>query len=208
MVKDPYRRVAAVFDRVFEPMNRGLRLIGLGMFRPTAKMAVLDVGCGTGVHLELYRRFQCALSGIDTSESMLSVAEKRLGDAADLRLANATEMPFDDTSFDLVIAMLVLHEMDQAVRVRAIEEMKRVLKNGGHILLVDFHTGPYRFIRGWLAKVVIFFSEVAAGRKHFHNYRHFMSIRGLPSLMQTTNLIVEGEKVVGGGGLVLYLLRK
>jgi len=206
--RDPYRRVAKVFDRIFEPMNRGLRLIGLGMFRPTRDMAVLDVGCGTGIHLELYRRFQCSLSGIDTSDSMLSVAKKRLGHAADLRRASATEMPFEDASFDLVMAMLVLHEMDQEVRVRTIGEMKRVLKKDGRILLIDFHTGPYRFIKGWIAKAVIVFSEISAGRRHFRNYRHFMAVKGLPDLIQASDLAVEAVKIVGGGGLVLYLLRK
>jgi ubiquinone/menaquinone biosynthesis C-methylase UbiE len=208
MTKDPYQRVAGLFDTIFEPMNRGLRLIGVGMFRPRKGMTVLDVGCGTGVHLELYRRFECSLFGIDTSESMLDVAKKRLGEFADLKLANACEMPFKDGSFDLVISMLVLHEMDQASRPRAIDEMKRVLKEDGRILLIDFHTGPYHFPRGWLTKFVIFVSEIAAGRRHFRNYRNFMSIRGLSTLIATNKLIVEQEKVVGGGGLVLYVLRK
>ena len=208
MTKDPYRRVAVLFDTIFEPLNRGLRLIGVGMFRPRKGMAVLDVGCGTGVHLELYRRFECSLFGIDTSESMLDVAKKRLGEFADLKLANACEMPFEDGSFDLVISMLVLHEMDQASRPRAIDDMKRVLKEDGRILLIDFHTGPYHFPRGWLTKFVIFVSEIAAGRRHFRNYRNFMSIRGLSTLIETNKLIVEQEKAVSGGGLVLYLLRK
>jgi len=208
MTKDPYRRVAVLFDTIFEPLNRGLRLIGVGMFRPRKGMAVLDVGCGTGVHLELYRRFECSLFGIDASESMLDVAKKRLGEFADLKLANACEMPFKDGSFDLVISMLVLHEMDQASRPRAIDEMKRVLKETGRILLIDFHTGPYHCPRGWLTNFVIFVSEIAAGRRHFRNYRNFMSIRGLSTLLETNKLIVEQEKAVSGGGLVLYLLRK
>jgi ubiquinone/menaquinone biosynthesis C-methylase UbiE len=171
-------------------------------------MAVLDVGCGTGVHLELYRRYECALFGIDTSGSMLAVAKKRLGEVADLRLANACEMPFEDGSFDLVISMLVLHEMDQASRARGIDEMERVLKEDGHILLIDFHPGPYHFLKGWLTKLVIFLSEIAAGQRHFRNYRHFMSIRGLSTLIATHKLLVEQGKVVGGGGLGLCLLRK
>ena len=208
MSKDPYRRVAGLFDTIFEPMNRGLRLIGLGMFHPGKGSAVLDVGCGTGVHLDLYRRYECALFGIDASESMLGVAKKRLGEAANLRLGNACEMPFDDRTFDLVISMLVLHEMDQSSRVRAIDEMRRVLKDNGRILLIDFHPGPYRFFKGWLTLLVIFLSELAAGQRHFRNYRHFISIRGLSTLIQTDKFTIEQGKVVGGGALVLCLLRK
>ena len=208
MTNDAYRGIAAFFDTIFEPMNRGLRLIGVGMFRPQKGMAILDVGCGTGVHLDLYRKYECSLFGIDASESMLNIAQKRLRGAADLRLADAREMPFEDGTFDLVISMLMLHEMDEPVRGQVIGQMKRVLKDDGRILLIDFHPGPYRFLKGWLTKFVIFFSEVAAGRRHFRNYRNFMSIRGLSSLIETGGLIVEHEKVVGGGGLVLCLLRK
>lgn len=171
-------------------------------------MTILDVGCGTGTHLELYQRSGCALHGIDTSEAMLRRARKRLGDSADLRIADACAMPFDAGSFDLVYSMLMLHEMDENLRAHAINEMKRVLKDSGRILLIDFHIGPYRFFRGWFTKGVIHLSELIAGRKHFRNYRKFMSIGGLSSLLAANGLVVEQEKVVGGGGLVLYLLRK
>lgn len=208
MSKDPYSHLAGVFDILFEPMNRGLRLIGRAMYRPTKGMKILDVGCGTGTHLELYRKFECTLHGIDASQSMLQRARRRLNGAADLQLADACETPFRNGSFDLVISMLMLHEMDEAARPRVIEEMKRVVKKDGRILLIDFHTGPFLFFKGWLTKAIIVLSEIIAGRRHFRNYRHFMSIKGLPPLFAAAGLAVEQEKVVGGGGLVLYLLRR
>jgi len=208
MTKDPYRRTAGLFDKIFEPLNRGLRLVGLGMFRPTKDMAILDVGCGTGAHLAMYQRYQCSLAGIDTSESMLRIATKRLGETADLRLVNARTLPFDDRSFDLVISMLAIHEMDQDSRVHALGQMRRVLRQDGRMLLIDFHPGPYRFPKGWLTKLVILFAELAAGRTHFRNYRHFISIGGLNSLIQSTGLTVERERIVGGGCLAVYLLKK
>ncbi|MEX2189471.1 MAG: methyltransferase domain-containing protein, partial [Bacteroidota bacterium] len=202
MSKDPYSHLAGVFDILFEPMNRGLRLIGRAMYRPTKGMKILDVGCGTGTHLELYQKYDCALHGIDTSESMMQRARKRLNGTADLRLADACKIPFDDRTFDLVISMLMLHEMDESIRPRVLEEMKRVVKPDGRILLIDFHIGPYRFFQGWLTKTIIFVSEIIAGRKHFRNYRHFMSVRGLSPLLAEAGLSIEQEKVVGGGGLV------
>lgn len=207
MVEDSYRRVAGFYDRLFEPMNKGLRLLGLRMYRPTAEMKVLDVGCGTGVHLSIYRRFKCQLSGIDSSSAMLDIARERLGDEADLRLGSATEMPFDNDSFDLIICMLVLHEMDQEARQRTLAEMKRVLKPGGRILLIDFHAGSPAFPDGWWPKLIIFLSEVAAGRRHFRNYRHFMSISGLPALIKQNRLETEEQKVVGGRTMTLHLVR-
>jgi ubiquinone/menaquinone biosynthesis C-methylase UbiE len=207
MIKDPYRRTANFYDRLFEPMNKGLRSLGLHMFPPVPDMKILDVGCGTGVHLEMYRKYGCELYGIDTSPSMLSVARARLGKDADLRLGEATEMPFENDLFDLIVCMLVLHEMDQGARTSAIGEMRRVLKPDGSMLMIDFHAGRVQPLKGWWTKLIIFLSEVAAGQRHFRNYRHFMSIRGLTTLIEDSRLGVNERKVVGGGALVLYLLR-
>lgn len=207
MNEDPYRRVAGIYDRLFEPLNRGLRLLGLRMFQPEQTMKVLDVGCGTGVHLAIYRRSGCDLYGIDTSPSMLDVARGRLGEDAELCLGNATEMPYQSHTFDLVLCMLVLHEMDQLTRMAVIAEMKRVLKPDGRILLIDFHAGRARPLKGWLTKPVIYLSELAAGRRHFRNYRHFMSTQGLPGLMEKSQLTEEQRKVVAGGAMALYVVR-
>ena len=155
----------------------------------------------------MYQRRGCALYGIDTSQSMLEAAKVRLGDSADLRLADAAQMPYEAGFFDLVICMLALHEMDGRVRSKVIGEIKRVVKRDGRILFIDFHAGSPRPLKGWLSKLVILLSEVAAGRRHFRSYRHFMSIGGLPHLIKESQLSVEKEKIVGDDTLALYLLR-
>jgi ubiquinone/menaquinone biosynthesis C-methylase UbiE len=177
------------------------------MFPPYQEMSILDVGCGTGIHLEMYRKFGCKLFGIDTSPAMLQMARARLDDSADLRLGDATQMPYDDQLFDLVLCMLALHEMDAKDRGMVISEIRRVLKIDGRILFIDFHAGKPRPIKGWLTKFVILLSELGAGRRHFRNYRHFISIGGMPSLIAASKLVVEKEKVVGGDTLALHLLR-
>jgi len=103
--------------------------------------------------------------------------------------------------------MLALHEMNRPTRKAVLEEMKRVLKTEGHILLIDFHVGHAQFIKGWLIKPIIFLSEVAAGRRHFRNYRHFKSIRGLPRLIEESKFSLKKSKVVAGGTMALYLVR-
>jgi ubiquinone/menaquinone biosynthesis C-methylase UbiE len=205
--KDPYRRVAGIYDRLFEPMNKGLRVLGFRMYLPPRSGSVLDIGCGTGIHLEMYRKFDCSLYGIDMSSSMLEIARTRLGENADLRQGDATNMPYENGFFDLVLCMLVLHEMDDDVRSDVLGEIKRVVKPDGRILLIDFHAGKPRPFRGWLSKLVIILSEIAAGRRHFQSYRHFMSIGGLPSLIQRSQLKIEKDRVVGDDTMALYLLR-
>ena len=207
MTEDPYRRVANIYDRLFESLTSGLRLIGVRMFLPKKGMKVLDVGCGTGIHLDMYRRFNCNLYGIDTSPSMLNVAKSRLGDTAELHLGDATQMPYKKDTFDLILCMLALHEMDQSTRILVLSEIRRVLKTDGHILFVDYHTRHIRPVKGWLTKLIIVLAEIAAGRSHFRNYRHFISIGGLPRLIEEGQLVQKKNKVVADGNIALYLVR-
>ncbi|GAF88483.1 unnamed protein product, partial [marine sediment metagenome] len=79
MKVDPYKKNAKLYDTFIGPLTSGLRALGMKMFPPREGMAVLDVGCGTGIHLELYQKAGCNVYGIDQSPSMLQVARNRLG---------------------------------------------------------------------------------------------------------------------------------
>lgn len=208
MSKDPYRRVAPIYDRIFRPLTLGLRKLGLRMFTPAPGMAILDIGCGTGIHLEMYQKHGCALYGIDLSPSMLGMARTRLGAGADLRLADATAIPHGAETFDLVLCMLALHEMDEEVRSLVFAEIKRVLKGDGRILLIDFHAGRPRPLKGWLTRLGIWIVEAVAGGRHFRNYRRFMSRGGLPALIDDNLFQIEKEFIAGGNTFALYLLRR
>ena len=205
-MKDPYRNYAGIYDRIFDSMNIGLKLVGIRMFRPSKGMNILDVGCGTGSHLELYQRYKCNLFGIDLSPSMLDVARDRLGDSAQLELGDATDMPYEDDKFDLAISMLSLHEMSPDARSAVLNEIKRVLKSDSRLLLIDFHTGPYELWQGWISKTIIFFSEIAAGREHFKNYRQFMATGGLEPLLLQHQLKVEKQSILAGGTFAVCLV--
>jgi ubiquinone/menaquinone biosynthesis C-methylase UbiE len=207
-MKDPYRFTARWYDRIFEPINAGLRVLGLRMFRPKKGMSILDVGCGTGVLLEFYKRYNCHLYGIDTSPAMLAIAEKRLGTEAELQLGSAAEMAYPDHTFDLVTSMLVFHEIEYSIQLAILDEIKRVLKPSGRLLLVDFNPGPVEFFDGWRTKGIILLSEIAAGREHFKNYRRFMSTGGLQNLMDTAKFTVKKQRVVAGGPIKIMLVHK
>jgi ubiquinone/menaquinone biosynthesis C-methylase UbiE len=206
MVQDAYRNTARMYDRLFDHMNKGLKLVGIRMFRPSAGMNLLDVGCGTGTHLELYQRYKCHLHGLDRSPAMLEVAHKRLGDSAHLVLADASQMPYASRKFDLILSMLSLHEMSPISRQTTLSEMKRVLNYTGHLLLIDFQPGPVQPLQGWVSRFIIFSSEVVAGREHFRNFRHFMAQGGLKSLISPAGLIIEKQQTLAGGTFSIFLL--
>jgi demethylmenaquinone methyltransferase/2-methoxy-6-polyprenyl-1,4-benzoquinol methylase len=206
MGTDPYEKSAKRYDRYVEPSISVLRKIGMKMYPPNEGMYVLDVGCGTGTNLMLYHEAGCKSFGIDLSPSMVEVATKKLGDQAEIRLGDASKMEFPDATFDLVIGFLTLHEMPSQIRTPVLQEMERVMKRDGRILLIDFHPGPLRFPKGWWYKAVILFFEIMAGREHYSNYRDFLSRKGLPALLSTHNLSTVDKKIVSGGNVALLLL--
>lgn len=97
----------------------------------------LEVAVGTGLNLPYYAG-DLPLTGIDLSHEMLAIARKRaaeLGRDVELREADAHELPFEDTSFDSVVCTYSLCGIPDPER--AVGEMKRVLRPGGRLVLVD-----------------------------------------------------------------------
>lgn len=204
---DPYQRTAKLYERFFEPMNAGLRGLSMKLVPPAPGMAVLDIGCGTGAVLSQYHAVGCRVFGVDVSPAMLAVAREKLGADAGLLLCDARQAAFPAATFDLITAMLSLHEMPPSVRDGVLTEVRRILKPDGRLLLVDFHVGPFAFPRGWINKAVVITSEILAGREHFKNYRHFMRHNGLSPLVEKHGFTVETQRIVAGGNFALLVLR-
>jgi len=91
--------------------GRGKSLI-LDLTSPRAGERLLDVGCGSGDHLNLFRKKGCDVSGIDPSSPMLDRARQRLAHRADLRQGRAEDLPFSDNEFDIVTLITALEFTD------------------------------------------------------------------------------------------------
>jgi len=206
MPKDPYRKFVPIYDLVIGPTNSIIKRIRLNLAPPIPGMKVLDVGCGTGADLKPYGEGGCEMYGIDLSPSMLERARNKFGGSADLRLGNAAHMPFQDRFFDLVLSSYTLHEMPNNRRSSVINEMVRVVKNDGNLLLTDFHTGPIRFPDGWIGKAFITFLEILGGREHLLNGRDFLASGGLQGLIEPFRFNVDKREIFGGGNIALFLL--
>jgi ubiquinone/menaquinone biosynthesis C-methylase UbiE len=205
--QDHYAKMAKGYDLCVEPLVKNLRVRGMKMFPPYVGMSVLDMGCGTGTHLELYQKAGCTVVGIDSSRAMLEVARTRLTERAELYHGDASRLPFPYESFDLVLAMFLLHAIPASVRSSVVDEAQRVMKKSGRFLVIDYHPGPAQFPDGWLYKMVILFMEFMAGLEHCRNFRDFMVNGGLQPLIAENGLKIDGERIVGGGTAGLYLLR-
>ncbi|MDK2955153.1 MAG: hypothetical protein PWQ57_649 [Desulfovibrionales bacterium] len=93
---------------------------------PRRGRRLLEMGCGTGLFLELFWRAGFDITGLDEAPAMLEAARMRLGDKADLHLGRAEHVSFDDKRFDYtaIISLLEFCEDPKSV----IEEAYRVTR--------------------------------------------------------------------------------
>lgn len=109
---------------------------------------LLNIGCGHGADFLPFKdHFE--LHGVDISSGMLQMARRfaqKFGLEPDLRQASATSLPFRHHSFDWAIAIAVYHHLaTPAERLKAFQELKRVLKPQGEAFVTVWNHGQDRF---------------------------------------------------------------
>ncbi|WP_291321487.1 class I SAM-dependent methyltransferase [Desulfonatronospira sp.] len=100
---------------------------------PRRRQSLLEIGCGTGIFLEMFWEYGFDIYGLDSSPDMLQKAREKLGNKADLHLGNAECLPFEDNEFDFVAMITVLEFCKDQRQVLA--EAGRVARKG---LLICF----------------------------------------------------------------------
>lgn len=112
-------------------------------FRPGARG--LDVGCGQAWYLCEMARAGFEMCGVDTSPGQIREAIDHCslnGLSAEVRVADARALPFEDCSLDFAYAINVLHHLDNRTdQLAVIEEILRVLKPGGVFFLHEMNIG-------------------------------------------------------------------
>lgn len=104
---------------------------------------VLDVGCGTGDLTMLARKRSGSagrITGIDPSSEMIRVARNKATRKSleiEYLVVAAEALPFDDSTFDLVLSSFMMHHLPEALRSEMLAEARRVLRPGGRLLVVD-----------------------------------------------------------------------
>jgi len=133
-----YEKLASVYDWIFGPTLHPGRLQAMQRMAIAAGDRILEVGVGTGINLSLYPR-DCAVTGIDLSDSMLEKAHDRVAERAmrNVRLLqmDATSLSFPDDSFDIVYAPYLISVVPDPVAVAL--EMRRVCRPGGRIIILN-----------------------------------------------------------------------
>lgn len=102
---------------------------------------VLEVGCGSGAHTRLLAMSGAAVTAIDLTEFAVRTARERLrvfGETADIRQMDAEKLEFPHGTFDFVWSWGVVHHTAHIDR--AIAEIARVLKPGGEMRFMIYHS--------------------------------------------------------------------
>lgn len=140
---DPLHKHGRFFD-IWSRFYRGT-LLGLELrriqrnalerLRVVPGQRVLDLGCGPGDGASRLNALGATAIGLDYSDGMLETARKDSNNAGRLTRGDAGRLPFKDGAFDKIVCTNSFHHYPD--HVGSLREMRRVLKPGGLLVLVD-----------------------------------------------------------------------
>ena len=126
-------------------------------------LRVADIGTGTGILALELAELGLDVIGIDRSEAMLETARQKWDAIAtgetsnvEFRAGDAHELPLDSASVDAAFAHMVLHSLEHPES--AIQEMARVVRPGGLVILVDFIPHEHEWMKQELGLLWLGFS--------------------------------------------------
>ena len=179
--KDDYAGVANRYDSFIEPLVHHIREAMLARISHHQAKDILDMCCGTGTQLSMIPSTLHRV-GIDNSPAMLEKAKDR--GLSECHLGEADKTPFRKQSFDLVLSQFALHEKDPETIANELNEIKRILKKDGRLIIVDFAHSNKNTVKSFLYKFGIRQIERFAGKKHFIHYKIWMKNGGLKPVLE------------------------
>jgi demethylmenaquinone methyltransferase/2-methoxy-6-polyprenyl-1,4-benzoquinol methylase len=198
-VSDLFGRIAPRYDLINDlqsfRLHRHWKRRLIRMAAPEAGEQALDLCCGTGdVAFALARR-GATVTGLDFSGPMLAVAGERSSKLEVPRpvflQGDAQSIPFSDNSFDIVTVSYGLRNL--ASWERGVEEMLRVARPGGRLLVLDFGKPDFAVWRAvyftYLRLVVPLFGRVFCGDAQAYAYileslKHYPAQRGVDAKLR------------------------
>jgi ubiquinone/menaquinone biosynthesis C-methylase UbiE len=140
IVRQQYDQLATVYDLRWKSYIANT----LSFLKTWAEISptetILDVACGTGEfeRLLLAEYPSLKIFGVDISDKMLAIAKQKCNayPQVSFQTASASTLPFDSHSFDVIVSANSFHYFDDPVS--ALQEMRRVLKPSGKIIVLDW----------------------------------------------------------------------
>lgn len=137
-----YDHVAGLYDAAFSDIRvRRDEWKWLNDHLPEGELDVLDIGCGNGALLNALSGRIKTGNGVDESAAIIQRAQSKNKDKfnLDFQKISGPVLPFDDDSFDTVISLMSFRYLDWDP---LLQEIKRVTRTGGKLLIIDMVTVP------------------------------------------------------------------
>ena len=115
----------------------------------------LEIGCGSGNGTKLIKKYFSAknIVGIDLDERMIRIAERRNTDPGiNFMVSDASKMDFPDNSFDAIFDFGIIHHIPNWKD--CLNELSRVLKPGGELILEDLSKESFTKDIGLLYRII------------------------------------------------------
>ena len=187
------------YETLVDPLLRNLRKFTPEFSGMKAGDKVIDVCCGTGAQVFEYGRHGVIATGIDSSRDMLKIATRnRMRQKAvnvSFQLADATNLPFPDGYFDYATVSFGLHDKEKPIRYQIISEMKRIVKQDGALILIDYQVPLPRNAWAVFARVI----EFLAGGSHYRGFKDYLANGGLDDILKNHALREEYRTYLKSG---------
>ncbi|MGZ4942116.1 MAG: class I SAM-dependent methyltransferase [Halobacteriota archaeon] len=145
---------AARYYRIFDALVKGMRAKVVDVTNAPHGARILDVATGTGSQAFAFAERGYTVAGIDLSEAMLGVAQRlNTYNNVTFKLADATQMPFEDDQFTVSCVSLALHEMPSSVRERVLLERVQVTALNGTIIIIEYAIPPMNVWHSFLLRL-------------------------------------------------------
>ncbi|MBS4012872.1 MAG: bifunctional demethylmenaquinone methyltransferase/2-methoxy-6-polyprenyl-1,4-benzoquinol methylase UbiE [Bacteroidetes bacterium] len=141
-------------------------------------ISIIDVATGTGdLAFELSKIKEASIIGVDIAEKMLIIAKeksqkKKLNDRVSFQLADGSELPFSDNSFDAASISFGIRNFENPQK--GLEDILRVLKPGGYAYILEFgkpEKQPMKsFYKLYSSHILPFFGKLFSGHTKAYKY--------------------------------------
>jgi hypothetical protein len=206
---DAYRRIAPWYDRLLDPFIRSWRARGLDLFNPGKGAAVLEVGCGTGRPTGLLSGPWLSGNGhryVIGHAGRCTCTVGRPCDSLSGRRGPAA-LPGRDPLTLFWHPWYCMKWIPAPVRpswkIWCAWFARRAVSASSIIIPC-----PKRTVKGLGTRLLMRGIERSAGRRHYANYRHFLTTGGIFPPVKRLGLIVEDLKRASGGNIGIYRLRR
>ena len=134
---------------------------------------VLDLGCGTGLELEEYFRFnpRAEVTGIDLSEAMLKALKEKLPDrTVHLVLGSYFDVPFGEGVYDAAVSVESLHHFPAEQKEALYRKLHAALSDSGRFVLTDYFAESEELEKEYFQNLKLLKGEQGLPENEFFHY--------------------------------------